>query len=38
VNAVIELTDLIRAQRAFEFNVKVLEKADQTSQVFSQSV
>ncbi len=38
VNAVIELTDLIRAQRAFEMNVKVLEKSDQTSQVFSQSV
>lgn len=38
VNAVIELTDLIRAQRAFEFNVRVMEKADQTSQTFSQSV
>lgn len=38
VNAVIELTDLIRAQRAFEYNVRVLEKVDETSQVFSQSV
>lgn len=38
VNSVIELTDLIKAQRAFETNVKVMEKSDQNSQMFNQSV
>lgn len=38
VNSVTELTNLIKAQRAFEMNVKVMEKTDQNAQTFNQAV
>lgn len=37
VDTVIELTDMIKAQRLFELNVKVLEAADQSMQTLNQS-
>ena len=37
VNSVTELTDLIKAQRAFELNLKVLEKSDENAQSLNQS-
>lgn len=37
VVAVTELTDLIKAQRAFEMNLKVLEAADESMQAVNQS-
>lgn len=38
VTAVIELTNLIKAQRAFEMNTKVMETANETMQSLNQSV